>query len=128
MVITVSHAGYIKRLPVSAYRRQRRGGRGVISAHTKEDDWVEHLFIASTHDYVMFFTQQGQCYWLKVHEIPQAARAARGKPIIACVAMKPDARLASQVPRRQFAEDQDLHFATQQGSVEQTTLAARGQS
>src|SRR5882672_1861847 len=77
MVITVSHAGYIKRLPVSAYRRQRRGGRGVISAHTKEDDWVEHLFIASTHDYVMFFTQQGQCYWLKVHEIPQAARAAR---------------------------------------------------
>src|SRR5216683_1202969 len=82
MVITVSHAGYIKRLPVSAYRRQRRGGRGVISAHTKEDDWVEHLFIASTHDYVMFFTQQGQCYWLKVHEIPQAARAARGKPII----------------------------------------------
>jgi len=78
MVITVSHAGYIKRLPVSAYRRQRRGGKGVISAHTKEDDWVEHLFIASTHDYVMFFTQQGQCYWLKVHEIPQAARAARG--------------------------------------------------
>src|SRR3989441_5798886 len=68
-----------KRLPVSAYRRQRRGGKGVISAHTKEDDWVEHLFIASTHDYVMFFTQQGQCYWLKVHEIPQAARAARGK-------------------------------------------------
>src|SRR5947208_17170676 len=84
MLITVSHAGYIKRLPVSAYRRQRRGGRGVISAHTKEDDWVEHLFIASTHDYVMFFTQQGQCYWLKVHEIPQAARAARGKPIISC--------------------------------------------
>src|SRR5256886_17689555 len=68
----------------------RSGGRGVISAHTKEDDWVEHLFIASTHDYVMFFTQQGQCYWLKVHEIPQAARAARGKPIISCIAMKPD--------------------------------------
>src|SRR5213078_2798614 len=67
-----------------------------ISAHTKEDDWVEHLFIASTHDYVMFFTQQGQCYWLKVHEIPQAARAARGKPILSCVAMKPDER--SQFP------------------------------
>src|SRR5256886_7387563 len=61
MVITVSHAGYIKRLPVSAYRRQRRGGNAAISAHTKEDDWVEHLFIASTHDYVMFFTQQAQC-------------------------------------------------------------------
>src|SRR5256885_557750 len=88
MVITVSHAGYIKRLPVSAYRRQRRGGKGVISAHTKEDDWVEHLFIASTHDYVMFFTQQGQCYWLKVHEIPQAARAARGKSTLLAVTEK----------------------------------------
>src|SRR6266571_3954652 len=112
MVITVSHAGYIKRLPVSAYRRQRRGGRGVISAHTKEDDWVEHLFIASTHDYVMFFTQQGQCYWLKVHEIPQAARSARGKPILSCVAMKPDERLAALVPVRAFSDDQHLFFAT----------------
>src|SRR2546425_12244262 len=95
-----------KRLPVSAYRRQRRGGRGVISAHTKEDDWGEHPFIASTHDYVMFFTQQGQCYWLKVHEIPQAARAARGKPIISCIAIKPDQRPASLVPVREVSEDQ----------------------
>ncbi len=126
MVITVSHAGYIKRLPVSAYRRQRRGGRGVISAHTKEDDWVEHLFIASTHDYVMFFTQQGQCYWLKVHEIPQAARAARGKPIISCIAMKPDERLASLVPVREFSEDQYLLFATKQGVVKKTRLSEFG--
>ena len=126
MVITVSHAGYIKRLPVSAYRRQRRGGKGVISAHTKEDDWVEHLFIASTHDYVMFFTQQGQCYWLKVHEIPQAARAARGKPIISCVAMKPDERLAALVPVREFSEDQFLLFATTQGVVKKTVLSEFG--
>src|SRR5204862_82804 len=126
MVITVSHAGYIKRLPVSAYRRQRRGGKGVISAHTKEDDWVEHLFIASTHDYVMFFTQQGQCYWLKVHEIPQAARAARGKPIISCIAMKPDERLASLVPVREFSEDQYLLFATKQGVVKKTRLSEFG--
>src|SRR3989449_1007196 len=126
MVITVSHAGYIKRLPVSAYRRQRRGGRGVISAHTKEDDWVEHLFIASTHDYVMFFTQQGQCYWLKVHEIPQAARAARGKPIVSCIAMKPDERLASLVPVREFSEDQYLLFATKQGVVKKTRLSEFG--
>src|SRR6266849_6102941 len=126
MVITVSHAGYIKRLPVSAYRRQRRGGRGVISAHTKEDDWVEHLFIASTHDYVMFFTQQGQCYWLKVHEVPQAARAARGKPIISCIAMKPDERLASLVPVREFSEDQFLLFATKQGVVKKTRLSEFG--
>src|SRR6266704_2543406 len=126
MVITVSHAGYIKRLPVTAYRRQRRGGKGVISAHTKEDDWVEHLFIASTHDYLMFFTQQGQCYWLKVHEIPQAARAARGKPIISCVAMKPDERLAALVPVREFSEDQYLLFATKQGVVKKTRLSEFG--
>src|SRR6058998_1818042 len=126
MVITVSHAGYIKRLPTTAYRRQRRGGKGVISAHTKEDDWVEHLFIASTHDYVMFFTQQGQCYWLKVHEIPQAARAARGKPVVNCVAMKPDERIASLVPVREFSEDQFLFFATKQGVVKKTRLSEFG--
>src|SRR6266550_1957813 len=126
MVITVSHAGYIKRLPVSAYRRQRRGGKGVISAHTKEDDWVEHLFIASTHDYVMFFTQQGQCYWLKVHEIPQAARAARGKPVVNCIAMKPDERLASLVPVREFSDEQFLFFATKQGVVKKTRLSEFG--
>ncbi|PYP34185.1 MAG: DNA gyrase subunit A, partial [Gemmatimonadetes bacterium] len=115
-----------KRLPTTAYRRQRRGGKGVISAHTKEDDWVEHLFIASTHDYVMFFTQQGQCYWLKVHEIPQAARAARGKPIASCIAMKPDERLASLVPVREFADDQYLLFATKQGVVKKTVLSEFG--
>ncbi|OLE60153.1 MAG: hypothetical protein AUG10_07200 [Gemmatimonadetes bacterium 13_1_20CM_2_70_10] len=126
MVITMSHAGYIKRLPTTAYRRQRRGGKGVISAHTKDDDWVEHLFIASTHDYVMFFTQQGQCYWLKVHEIPQAARAARGKPVVNCVAMKPDERIASLVPVREFSEDQFLFFATKQGVVKKTRLSEFG--
>src|SRR5213592_2915262 len=122
MVITVSHASYIKRLPVSAYRRQRRGGKGVIAAHQKEDDWVEHLFIASTHDYVMFFTEQGQCYWLKVHEIGQAARSARGKPILSCVAMKPDERLAALVPVREFCEDQFLLFATKDGDRKSTRL------
>jgi DNA gyrase subunit A len=126
MVITVSHAGYIKRLPVSAYRRQRRGGKGVIASHQKEDDWIEHLFIASTHDYLMFFTQQGQCYWLKVHEIPQAARAARGKPINSCVAMKPDERLAALVPVREFSEDQYLLFATKNGVVKKTVLSEFG--
>ncbi len=126
MVITVSHAGYIKRLPVSAYRRQRRGGRGVTAAHTKDDDWVEHLFIASTHDYMMFFTQGGHCYWLKVHEIPQAARAARGKPIVSCVAMKPDERIAALVPVREFSEDQYVFFATKDGVVKKTVLSAYG--
>jgi len=126
MVITVSHSGYIKRLPVSAYRRQRRGGRGVTAAGTREDDWVEHLFIASTHDYVMFFTQGGQCYWLKVHEIPQAARAARGKSIVNCIAMKPDERLAALVPVREFSEDKFLLFATMAGVVKKTRLSEYG--
>jgi DNA gyrase subunit A len=126
MVITVSHAGYIKRLPVSAYRRQRRGGRGVISAQTKDDDWVEHLFIASTHDYVMFFTRTGQCYWLKVHEIPQAARAARGKPVVSCIAVKPDERIAALVPVREFSPDQYLLFATKNGVVKKTRLSEFG--
>src|SRR5438132_666605 len=126
MVITVSHAGYIKRLPVSAYRRQRRGGKGVISAMAREDDWVEHLFIASTHDYVMFFTQQGQCYWLKVHEIPQAARAARGKPMVSCIAIKPDERIAALVPVREFSDDQYLLFATKHGVVKKTVLSEFG--
>src|SRR5213596_1207423 len=126
MVITVSHASYIKRLPVSAYRRQRRGGKGVIAAHQKEDDWVEHLFIASTHDYVMFFTEQGQCYWLKVHEVPQAQRSARGKPILSCVAMKPDEKVAALVPVREFSEDQFLLFATKDGLVKKTVLSEFG--
>jgi DNA gyrase subunit A len=126
MVITVSHSGYIKRLPVTSYRRQRRGGRGVTAAHTREDDWLEHLFIASTHDYMMFFTQSGQCYWLKVHEIPQAARAARGKPIVNCVALKPDERLAALVPVREFSEQQFLFFATREGLVKKTRLSEFG--
>jgi DNA gyrase subunit A len=126
MVITVSHAGYIKRLPVSAYRRQRRGGRGVTAAHTREDDWVEHLFIASTHDYVMFFTAAGHCYWLKVHEIPQAARAARGKPVVNCLAIKPDERIAALVPVREFSEDKFLFFATKAGVVKKTRLSEFG--
>jgi DNA gyrase subunit A len=80
MVITVSHAGYIKSQPVAAYRAQARGGRGISGVTTKEADWVEHLFLARTHDYLMFFTREGQCYWLKVHEIRRGSRGSRGKP------------------------------------------------
>jgi DNA gyrase subunit A len=126
MVITVSHSGYIKRLPVTSYRRQRRGGRGITASGVREDDWVEHLFIASTHDYLMFFTQNGQCYWLKVHEIPQAARAARGKPIVNCIAIKPAERLAALVPVREFSEDQYVFFASKDGVVKKTRLSEFG--
>ncbi|HEV8122969.1 MAG TPA: DNA gyrase subunit A [Gemmatimonadales bacterium] len=126
MVITISHAGYIKRIPVTTYRRQRRGGRGLTGMQTKEEDWVEHLFIASTHDYVMFFTNTGQLYWLKVHEIPQGGRAARGKPVVNCIAISPDEMVASVVAVREFSEDKWLMFATRLGTVKKTLLSAYG--
>jgi DNA gyrase subunit A len=126
MVITISHSGYIKRIPITTYKRQRRGGRGLTGADLKADDWVEHLFIASTHDYLMFFSNKGQVYWLKVHEIPQAGRAARGKPVINCIAVKPDEQIAALVPVREFTDDKCLIFATRLGTVKKTVLSAYG--
>ena len=126
MVITISHTGYIKRIPVSTYKRQRRGGRGMAGMGTKEDDWVEHLFIASTHDYLMFFTDKGQVYWLKVHEIPQGGRAARGKPVVNCIAIGSDEQVASTVAVREFTDDRWLMFATRNGTVKKTVLSAYG--
>jgi DNA gyrase subunit A len=123
MVITISHTGYIKRISISTYRRQRRGGRGLNGADLKEDDWVEHLFIASTHDYLLVFTNNGQLYWLKVHEIPQAGRAARGKPIVNCISIKPGEQIAALVPVREFSPDQFILFATRQGTVKKTALS-----
>ncbi len=126
MVITVSHSGYIKRIAVSTYRKQRRGGRGLTGATAKEDDWIEHLFSATTHDYVIFFSDKGQVYWLKVHEIPQGGRAARGKPVIQCIAIRPDERIAALVPVREFSDTKWLIFATRNGTVKKTVLSAYG--
>ena len=126
MVITISHSGYIKRIPSSTYRRQRRGGRGLMGVTAKDDDWIEHLFIASTHDYVMFFSDRGQVYWLKVHEIPQGGRAAKGKPVVNCIAIKPEERIAALVPVRTFDDQHWLMFATRKGTVKRTALAAYG--
>ncbi|MCC7131622.1 MAG: DNA gyrase subunit A, partial [Gemmatimonadales bacterium] len=126
MVITISHTGYIKRTPVSTYRRQRRGGKGLTGATTKEDDWIEHLFIASTHDYVMFFSNKGQVYWLKVHEIPQGGRATRGKPIVQCIAVRPDEHITALVPVREFSDSKWLMFATQNGTVKKSVLSDYG--
>jgi DNA gyrase subunit A len=126
MVITVSHTGYIKRIPVTTYRRQRRGGRGLNGMGTKEDDWVEHLFVASTHDYVLFFTENGQVYWLKVYDIPQGGRAARGKPIVNLIGIKPAERIAAFVTVREFDDAHYLMFATANGTVKKTVLAAYG--
>jgi DNA gyrase subunit A len=126
MVISISHSGYIKRIPVSTYRRQRRGGRGVNGMGTKEDDWVEHLFVASTHEYVLFFTQNGQVYWLKVYDIPQGGRAARGKPIVNLIQIKPEERIAAFVAVREFDDKHYLMFATANGMVKKTVLSAYG--
>ena len=124
MVITVSREGYIKRIETDTYRAQRRGGRGLQGMGTKEEDWVEHLFVASTHDYIMIFTRSGQCYWLKVWEIPEGGRHSRGKPIVNLVNMIPGDEVAAVVPVREFSEDRCLLFATRQGWVKKTPLSA----
>jgi len=104
MVVTVSHLGYVKRNPVSLYRAQKRGGRGKTGAATREEDFLESLFVASTHSYVLVFSNQGKVYWLKVHEIPQAGRAARGKPIVNLVQMAPGEKVAAILPVRRLPD------------------------
>jgi DNA gyrase subunit A len=123
MVVTISHSGYIKRTSVSTYKKQRRGGRGNNGASLRDEDFVEHLFIASTHDYVLFFTEDGRCFWLKVHEIPQAGRAAKGKPIVNLINVAAETKISALVAVKEFAEDQFLLFATQNGTVKKTRLS-----
>ena len=122
MVVTVSHEGYVKRNPVSLYRQQRRGGRGKIGAATKGDDFVQKMFVASTHSYMLFFTNRGRCYWKKVHELPLAGRAARGKAIVNLLALDPGEKLSTSLPVREFTEGAYVLFATAKGTVKKTPL------
>ena len=115
VVITVSHQGYVKRVAIDTYRAQRRGGRGLQGMGTKEEDWVEHLFLASTHDYLMVFTRDGQCYWLKVWQIPDAQRQSRGKPIVNLLNIEAEREIAALVPVREFSDDRYLLFSTRAG-------------
>ncbi len=124
VVVTISHAGYIKRNPVSLYRAQRRGGKGKIGMGIKEEDFVETLFTASTHDYLLFFTDAGKVYWLKVHEIPEAGRAAKGKALINLLALGSDEKVSATVPVKEFREDQYVVMATRQGIIKKTELSA----
>jgi DNA gyrase subunit A len=124
MVIAITHGGYIKRMPVTLYRRQRRGGRGVVGMGTKEEDFVEHLFIASTHDYILFFTDTGRCHWKKVHELPEGGRYSKGKSIVNLLAIEKDARVTAFVTTKDFPEDRYLIMATSKGVVKKTVLSA----
>ena len=126
MVITVSRQGYVKRIPIDTYRSQRRGGRGLRGMGTKAEDWVEHLFVASTHDYLMVFSDRGRCHWVKVWEIPQGSRQARGKPIVNLVDLLPGESVAAVVAARAFPADRFLLFCTRKGVVKKTPLSAYG--
>jgi len=124
VVITISHLGYVKRLSVSAYRRQQRGGKGVIGIETKEDDFAEHLFIASTHDYILFFSSKGRCYWVKVHAIPTGGRLAKGKPIVNMCRMEKGEQVTAFCKVRSFSPDTYIVMATRNGMIKKTSLDA----
>ncbi|ATF10544.1 DNA gyrase subunit A [Brevibacillus sp. HB1.2] len=122
VVITLTHDGYIKRLPVSTYRSQKRGGRGVQGLGTKDDDFVEHLYITNSHDYIMFFTSKGKAYRLKGFEIPDLSRTAKGTPIINLIQIEKGERVSAVIPVKEFDEEHYLFFATKKGIIKKTTL------
>ncbi len=122
MVVTVSHDGYIKRNAASLYRQQLRGGRGRTGASTRGDDFIAHMFVASTHDYILFFTNLGRVYWKKVHELPQAGRAARGKAIVNLLPLGTGEKLSAFLPVREFSEDRYVVFATARGAIKKSRL------
>ena len=124
MVITISHRGNIKRFPVSGYRRQNRGGKGATGATTREEDFIEHMFIASTHHYILFFTDKGRCYWLKVHAIPQAGKATRGRPIVNMIDIEKGENICAFVAVKTFDGGGNIIVATQKGIVKKTELSA----
>ena len=126
VVVTISHNGFIKRFPVSGYRKQGRGGKGVTGAGTKDDDFIEHMFIASTHHYIMFFTDQGKCYWLKVHELPEGGRATRGRSILNLIEKKKEEKIAAFVAVKEFKDDSYLVMVTEKGTIKKTVLSAYG--
>jgi DNA gyrase subunit A len=124
MAITVSNTGYIKRTAISTYRNQRRGGKGRIGMRTKDEDFVSHLFVASTHAYIMIFSDRGRAYWLKVHEIPDVGPGGKGKSIANLVAMEEGERIAAMVAVKEFEEDKFVVMGTRKGAVKKTTLSA----
>lgn len=123
MVITITHQGYIKRTPVTVYRSQRRGGKGISAVTTREDDFVEHMFVTSTHNYILFFTNQGQMYKKKVYEIPEASRTARGTAIVNLISLRSQEKVSAVLQVKEFDENQFLVMATRDGFVKRTELS-----
>ena len=126
VVLTITHQGYIKRTALNTYRTQRRGGRGVQGAMSKDEDFVEHLFIANTHNYMLFFTDMGKCYWLKVYDIPQGGRAARGRAIVNLIGCEPGERVEAFVSVKAFDDDHYIVMSTRNGIIKKTVLSAYG--
>ncbi|MCA1958261.1 MAG: DNA gyrase subunit A, partial [Nitrospira sp.] len=126
VIVTISHAGYIKRNAVSLYRAQRRGGKGKIGMGIKDEDFVETLFTASTHDTLLFFTDAGKVYWLKVHEIPEAGRAAKGKALVNLLPLSGGEKVTATLPVKEFRDDRYVVMATKKGLVKKTELSAYG--
>src|SRR5438552_3118836 len=120
--VTISHNGYIKRLPLNTYRSQHRGGKGVSGGGAREDDFIEHFFVASTHAYLLCFTNRGQLYWLKVYDIPQMSRTSVGRAIANVLALKSEEKITSVIPVRRFDSERCLLMATRQGTVKKTAL------
>jgi len=126
VVITISNKGFIKRTPVSTYRRQGRGGKGVAGSASRDDDFVEHMFVASTHHYILFFTDKGRCYWLKVFEVPEGGRTARGRAIVNLINKQKDENIAAFVTVKEFSDDHYIMMVTSKGTVKKTVLSAYG--
>ncbi|TAK90265.1 MAG: DNA gyrase subunit A [Burkholderiaceae bacterium] len=123
MVVTLSHSGYIKSQPLSEYRAQKRGGRGKQATATKEDDWVDQLFIANTHDFILCFSDRGRLYWLKVYEVPQGSRNSRGKPIINMFPLQDGEKITVVLPVKEFTDDHYVFMSTSLGTVKKTALS-----
>ena len=124
MVVTITHTGYIKRNPISLYRSQHRGGKGKMGINVKEEDFVEDLFIASTHDYILFFTDAGKIHWMKVHELPQAGRITRGKAIVNLLHLGPEEKATTILSLKDFAKGKFITFMTKRGTIKKTALEA----
>ncbi len=124
MAVTVSHDGYIKRMSIDAYRKQGRGGKGVTGSGLKDGDFIEHLFVGITHDYILFFTTKGQVHWLKVYDVPEMGRAAKGRAIANVLSLDPGEKVSAMIPVRVFDEDHFLVMATRKGVIKKTVLSA----